>query len=58
MVILIKKIKLNQKLFHVHCCSEGSQELENWSFTLIDQAQDTDSLRKKELYCLNALNVQ
>ena len=44
-------------MFHEHYCSEGHQGIENWSVTLIDQAEDLDSLRKKELYWINRLNT-
>ena len=55
--IVIKKSKLKQKLFHEHYCSEDHQGIENWSVTLIDQVEDLDSLRKKELYWINRLNT-
>ena len=57
LAIVIKKSKLKQKLFHEHYCSEGHQGIENWSVTLIDQVEDLDSLRKKELYWINRLNT-
>ena len=44
-------------MFHEHYCSESHQGIENWSFTLIDQVEDLDSLRKKELYWMNRLNT-
>ena len=50
LAIVINKSELKQKLFHEHCCSEGYQEIENWSVTLIDQVEDLDSLWKKNLY--------
>ena len=49
LAIAIKKSELKQKLFREHYCSEGHQGIENWSVTLIDQDDDLDSLRKKEL---------
>ena len=57
LAILIKKSELKQKLFHECYCSEGHQGIENWSVTLIDQVEDLDSLRKKELYWINRLNT-
>ena len=57
MAVVIKKSELKQKLFHEHYCSEGHQGIENWSVTLIDQVEDLDSLRKKELYWINRLNT-
>ena len=57
LAIVIKKSELKQKLFHEHYCSEGHQGIENWSVTLIDQVEDLDSLRKKELYWINRLNT-
>ena len=57
LAIVINKSELKQKLFHEHCCSEGHQEIENWSVTLIDQAEDLDSLWKKNLYWINTLNT-
>ena len=57
LAIVIKKSELKQKLFHEYYCSEGHQGIENWSVTLIDQVEDLDSLRKKELYWINRLNT-
>ena len=57
LVIEIKKSELKQKLPHERYCSEGHQGIENWSVTLIDQVEDLDSLRKKELYQINRLNT-
>ena len=57
LAIVIKKSELKQKLFHEHYCSEGHQGIENWSVTLMDQVEDLDSLRKKELYWINRLNT-
>ena len=57
LAIVIKKSELKKKLFHKHYCSEGHQVIENWSVTLIDQVEDLDLLRKKELYCINRLNT-
>ena len=57
LAIVIKKSELKQKLFHEHYCSEGHQGIENWSVTVIDQVEDLDSLRKKELYWINRLNT-
>ena len=57
LTIVIKKSDLKQKLFHKLYCSEGHQGIENWSVTLIDQVDDLDSLRKKELYWINRLNT-
>ena len=56
-IILTQLSQLKQKLFHEHYCSEGHQGIENWSVTLIDQVEDLDSLRKKELYWINRLNT-
>ena len=38
-------------------CSKSHQGIENWSVTLIDQAYDLDSVRKKELYWINRWNT-
>ena len=57
LTVVIKKSELKQKLFHEHYCSEGHQGIENWSVTLIDQVEDLDLLRKKELYWINRLNT-
>ena len=57
LTIVIKKRELRQKLFHEHYCWEGHQGIENCSVTLIDQVEDLDSLRKKELYWVNRLNT-
>ena len=57
LAIVIKKSELKQKLFLEHYCLEGHQGIENWSVTFIDQAEDLDSLRKKELYWINRLNT-
>ena len=53
LAIIIKKSELKQKLFHKHYCSEGHPGIENWRVTLIDQVEDLDSPRKKELYWIN-----
>ena len=53
LAIVIRKSELKQKLFHKHYCSEGHQGIENLSVTVIDQVEDVDSLRKKELYWIN-----
>ena len=55
--IVSKKSELKQKLFHERYCSEGHQDIENLSLTLIDQVDDLDSLRKKEPYWINRLNI-
>ena len=55
--LVIKNSELKQKLFHEHYCSERHQGNENWSVTLIDQVEDLDSLRKKELYWINRLST-
>ena len=57
LAIVIKKSKLKQKLFHEHYCLECHQGIENWSVTLVDQVQDLDSLREKDLYWINRLNT-
>ena len=57
LAVVIKKSKLKQKLFHKHYCSEDNQGIENWCVTLIDQVEDLDLLRKKELYWINRLNT-
>ena len=57
LLIIINKSKLKQKLFHEDYCSESDQDIENWSVTLIDQVEDLNSLRKKELYWINRLNT-
>ena len=57
LTIVINKSELKQKLFQEHYCSEGHEGIENWSITLIDQVEDLDSLRKKELYWIKKLNT-
>ena len=57
LAVVIKKSELKQKLFREHYCSESHQGIENWSVTLIDQVEDLDLLRKKELYWINRLNT-
>ena len=57
LTIVIKKIELKQKSFHEHYCLKGHQGIKNWSVTLIDQVEDQDSFRKKELYWINRLNT-
>ena len=57
LAIVIKRSELQQKLFHANYFAEGHQGIENWSVTLIDQVEDLDSLRKKELYSINKLNT-
>ena len=57
LLIIINKSELKQKLFHEDCCSESDQDIENWSVTLIDQVEDLNSLRKKDLYWINRLNT-
>ena len=57
LAIVIRKSELKQKLFHGHYCCKGHQGIENWSVTLINQVEDLDSLRKKELYWINRLNT-
>ena len=57
LAVVIKKSELKEKLFHEHYCSEGHQGIENWSVTLIDQVEDLDLQRKKELYWINRLNT-
>lgn len=42
MTVVIKKNQLKQELFHEHYCSEGHKGIDNWSVTLIDQADDLD----------------
>ena len=44
-------------MFHVHCCSEGHEGIENCSVTLKDQVEDLGSLKTKELYWINRLNT-
>ena len=46
-----------QKLFNEHYCQEGHQGIENWSVTLIDQVEDLESIRKKELYWIKRFNT-
>ena len=57
LTIVIKKSRFKQKLFHEYYCSEEHQGIENWRVTRIDQVEDLDSLRKKELYWINRLNT-
>ena len=57
LTLLIKKSELKQTLCQEHYCSKGHQEIENLIVTLIDQAEDLDLLRKKELYWINSLNT-
>ena len=52
----IKKSELKQ-LFHEHYCSDGHEGIANWCVTLIDQVEDKEELRKKELYWINKLNT-
>ena len=35
----------------------GPEGIANWCVTLIDQAEDKNELRKKELYWINKLNI-
>ena len=44
-------------MFLENYCSEDNQRIENWCVTLIDQVEDLDLLRKKELYWINRLNT-
>ena len=44
-------------MFHVHCCSEGHEGIENCSVILKDQVEDLGSLKTKELYWINRLNT-
>ena len=55
--IVIKKSELKEKLSHEHYCSEGNQGIENCIVTLVDQVEDLDSQRKKEMYWINRLNT-
>ena len=57
LLIIINKSELKQNLFHEDYCSESDQDIENWTVTLIDQVEDLNSLRKKELYWINRLNT-
>ena len=57
LTVVIKKSELKQELFQEHYCSEGHHGIENWSASLIDQVEDLDSLRKKELHWINRLNT-
>ena len=57
LTIVIQKRELKQKLFHEHYCSEGHHRNENWSVTIIEQFEDLDLHRKKELYWINRLNT-
>ena len=57
LAIVIKKSELKQKLFHKHYCSEGHQGIEHLSVLLVDQVVGLDSLKKKELYWTNSLNI-
>ena len=44
-------------MFHVHCCSEGHEGIENCSVTLKDQVEDLGSLKTKGLYWINRPNT-
>ena len=44
-------------MFQKQYCAEGQQGIENWSFTLVDQVEDLDSLRKNKLYWVNRLTT-
>ena len=44
-------------MFPEHYCTEGHQGIENWGVTVIDQVEDLDSLRNKELYWINRFNT-
>ena len=57
LTIVMKKTEFKQEFFHEFYCSESHQGIESWSVTLIDQVEDLESLRKKELYWINSLNT-
>ena len=44
------KKRTPQASFHAHFKQEGHKGMEDWNFTLIDQAQDCDSVRRKEAF--------
>ena len=46
-----------QASFHAHFAQEGHHGMESWKFTLIDQAENVDSLRRKEAFWQNTLNT-
>ena len=50
LLIVIKKIKLKQNLFHENCSSESHQGIKNWSVTLIDQVKNLASGDPNDLY--------
>ena len=55
---------ISQTSFHAHFAAENHQGMQDWKFTLIDQAADMDSVRRKEsfwqhtldTFCPNGLN--
>ena len=53
-----QSVPVPQMSFHAHFAQEGHNGIGDWSFTLIDQAHDISSLRRrKEAYWQNVLNT-
>ena len=46
-----------QQSFHAHFSQENHNGMEDWKFTLIDQAENLDTLRRKEAFWQNALDT-
>ena len=46
-----------QQSFHAHFSQENHNGMEDWKFTLIDQAENVDILRRKEAFWQNALDT-
>ena len=44
-----------QMYFHAHFAQEGHNGIADWSFTLIDQGCNLNSVRRKETYWQNVL---
>ena len=57
LAIVIKKSKLKTKMVSQTLLFESCQGIENWSVTLTGQADDLDSLRKKELCWISRLST-
>ena len=57
LAIVIKKSKLKTKMVSQTLLFERHQGIENWSVTLTGQADDLDSLRKKELFWISRLST-
>ena len=42
--------KVSQELFHAHFSKEGHCGISDWEFLLIDQTEDINILRKREMF--------